>query len=459
MELAVVVYYINILWDIIKNWWWICLPFVLWRPFLFWWLWWRQEVWMFAQKSVLLELKMPQDVLKPIRAMEQAFTAIWANTFDPPDWWEKWFEGKTLLSVQLEMVSSEGDPHFYIRCHESRRDAIESSIYSQYPDAEITLVDDYTKHIPQGIPNKEWDLWGTDYILNKSDVYPILTYPKFFEESEATKEEKRIDPMVNLLEGMTRMKPGEHLWVQIALTPITDSKNPMEGEQFIKRGEKVRDELAKRTKKAPPKSILQEAAGELFSGTMPGGKEEEKQLFPAEMRMTPGEKDMVQGVENKIAKRMSRTYIRFIYLAKRSAYFGGAKAIPFGFFNQFSTENLNQLRPYPRTLTKIKKYITLKFMKLEIPFPINELFRARRTFIKKRRLFFRYIKRFPPLFPKPSQGPKSSESSVFLLNTEELATLFHFPGRAVAPSPTVPRVGAKRGGAPADLPLELLEED
>lgn len=394
---------------------------------------------------------MPQDVLKPIRAMEQAFSAIWANTLDPPDWWEKWFEGKQRLSNQLEMVSEGGEPHFYIRCHESRRDSIESSIYANYPDAEIMLADDYTKHVPYDIPNKDWDLWGTDFIMNKSDVFPILTYPKFFEESEAAKEEKRIDPMVNLLEGMTRMKPGEYLWVQISFSPITDSKNPLEGEEFIKRGRKEADKAAKRPEKAKGRSILEEAADELIAGTIPGGSKEVKEMFPAEMRMTPGEKDIVQAIENKVSKRCSQSYVRFIYLAKRDVYFGGAKAIPFGFFNQFSTENLNQLRPYPKTMTKVKKYITF----LNTPIPIGEaLFRARRTFIKKRRLFFRYINRFPPLFPKTSQDPKPSQSSVFLLNIEELATLFHFPGRVVAPSPSVPRIGAKRGGAPADLPLE-----
>ena len=438
MDLAVVVYYVNILWDIIKNWWWVCIPFILWRPFLFWWLWWRQEVWQFAQKSVLLEIKMPQDVLKPIRAMEQAFSAIWANTLDPPDWWEKWFEGKQLLTVQLEMVSEGGDPHFYIRCHDGRRDAIESSIYSQYPDAEISLADDYTKHVPQSIPNKEWDLWGTDYIMHKSDVYPILTYPKFFEESEALKEEKRIDPMVNLLEGMTKMKPGEYLWVQVAFTPITNSKNPMEGEEFIKRGEKERDKLAKRTEKAKQRSILQEAADELITGTMPGGKEEKEQLFPAEMRMTPGEKDMVTGVENKIAKRCSRSYVRFIYLAKRDVYFGGAKAIPLGFFQQFATENLNYPKPLPGTLTKIKRSLWF----------LPNLIRERRLFVRKRRLFFRYVNRFDPLYPRPSK------KGVFLLNTAELATIFHFPGRLVAPAPFVSRVESKRGEAPPGLPME-----
>lgn len=399
---------------------------------------------MFTQKSVLLEIKMPPDVLKPVRAMEQAFSAIWSNDYDPPDWWEKWFEGKTLLTVQLEMISEGGDPHFYIRCHESRRDAIESSIYAEYPDAEISLVDDYTTHVPQNIPNKEWDLWGTDYILNKEEVYPILTYTKFFEESEAVKEEKRIDPIATLLEGMIKLKPGEHLWIQIAVKPITSSKNPMEGHDFLKQGRVIADKLAKRPEKAKARSILQEAADELIFGIMPGSKVEEKQLFPPEMKLTPGEKDIVQGVENKIAKRCFDSYVRFIYLAKRDVYFGGAKAIPFGFFNQFATENLNQLRPWPKTLTKIKKYIIV----LGIPIPIFELFRARRTFVKKRRLFYRYIKRFPPTFPRPA------DKGVFILNTEELATIFHFPGRTVAPSSSVPRVGAKRSGAPADLPLE-----
>ena len=169
------VYILNILWDIIKNWWWVGLPFILWRPFSYFWLYWRAETWGLRQKMVLLEVKMPKEVLKPLRAMEQVFSAIWGNTYDPPDWWEKWFEGKSLLSVQLEMVSLEGEAHFYVRVHESRKNAVEASIYSQYPDAEITVADDYTKYVPQNIPNKDWDIWGTDYQLIKEDVYPLKT--------------------------------------------------------------------------------------------------------------------------------------------------------------------------------------------------------------------------------------------------------------------------------------------
>ena len=68
---------------------------------------------MFKQGKVLLEIKMPTEVLKPIRSMEQVFSALWAQAYDPPDWWEKWWEGKQNDSIQLEMVSLDGMPHLY----------------------------------------------------------------------------------------------------------------------------------------------------------------------------------------------------------------------------------------------------------------------------------------------------------------------------------------------------------
>ncbi len=390
---------------------------------------------MFAQKSVLLEIKMPQEILKPIKAMEQAFSAIWGSVYDPPDWWEKWFEGKTLLSAQLEMISFGGEPHLYIRVQEGRRNAVEAAIYSQYPDAEISIVEDYTKSVPQSVPNKDWDLWGTDYILQKSEVFPIKTYTKFFEETESAKEEKRIDPMSTLLEGLGTFKPGEQMWIQMAIKPIiSSSKSEEGGKDFVKMGRAVADKLARRPDKAQAKSILQEATEELVAGKMPGEKKEEKEPYPVEMRLTPGEKDIVMGVENKVAKRCFDSYVRFVYLAKKDVYFGGAKAVPFGFFNQFSTENLNQIKPWSKTITKVHRY------------PILDLVRARRTFVKKRRLFYRYIKRFPPLFPKPG--------GTFILNTEEITTMFHFPGKAVAAAPFVSRVESRRGEAPPGLPME-----
>ena len=392
---------------------------------------------MFAKKKILLEVKMPKEVLKPLRAMEQVFSSLWGNVFDPADWWEKWIDGKNLDSLQLEMISLEGVPHFFIRCSEGRRNAVESSVYSQYPDAEISIVEDYTKYVPQDAPNKDWELWGTDYEMVKPDVFPIKTYSKFFEEKEAAKEEKRVDPVATLLEGMGKLKSGEQLWVQMEITPITSvGKEEEGGYNFVAEGRRVADKMAKRPEKPKEKSIVEGAVNIILTDKPLEEESRPEPVIPVEMRLTPGERDAVAAVEEKVSKRCFKSYIRFIYIAKRDVYFGGAKGIPFGFFNQFSTENLNTLKPSSRTITKIKRY------------PVLDLIRERRLFVRKRGMFFRYLRRFAPLYPK------KPEKGVFILNTEELATIFHFPGRMAAPAPFVPRVEAKKGEAPSGLPTE-----
>ena len=418
-------------WVIIKNWWWLPLPFILWWPFSFLWLWWRTDLWLSKIKFILLEVKIPKEVLKPMRAMETVMDALWQPMYDPPDWWEKWVEGKKVLSYSFEIASIDGTPHFFIRIPEASRDSVESIIYSQYPEAEISIVDDYSKYVPQDIPNKDWDLWAADYRLLKPDPYPIKTYSKFETEHEA-KEEKRIDPLAGLLEAMAKIKPGEQLWVQITAEPVTNKEAP-----WITEGEKIRDELAKRGTKVIRRPMILEAADVLITGEPAGMPKEEKEaVIPPEMRLTPGERDIVAGVENKISKRGYRTNIRFIYLGKRDIFFKPNLRLVFGYFASYVTENLNGLVPWGKTLTKIHKNWFL---------PLNLIFN-RRTYLRKRVIFRKYRKRLSPLFPR--------KGGTFILNTEEMASLFHFPGRGVAPAPFVPRVEAKKGEAPPGLPTE-----
>ena len=63
---------------------------------------------------------------------------------------------------------------------------------------------------------------------------------------------------------------------------------------------------------------------------------------------------------------------------------------------------------------------------------------------KKERIFDAYVRRsyfYPPYPRKP-----------FVLNTEELATIFHFPG-GVAETPTFTRIDSRKGEPPANLPV------
>ena len=409
------------LWTIFKNWWWLPLPFILYQPFLFLWLWYKRECYDRTVKKIVLEIKLPKEVIKPIKAMEQVFAGFHA-IHDVFTWREKWLEGKFQYSLALEIVSIGGETHFFIRIPEGFRDIIESNIYSQYPEAEISEVRDYAKLVPQNIPNKDWDLFGFDMINTKEDAYPIKTYPKFEEPREA-KEEKRIDPLAGLLDGMAVLKPGEQLWLQIIAKPVRE-EIPWKEE-----GRELADKLVRRPRKVT-KPLLQEAADVLITGKPPGAlPEKEEWIIPPEMKLTPGERRIVEAIEEKISKFCFTTNIRYIYLGKRDVFFKPKARIPYGFFKAISTEDMNGLKPWKKTMPKIQWIL-----------------RKRRAHLRKRGLFRRYLFRVPPLFPRPG--------GTFLLNTEELATLYHFPGRTVAPAPSLPRVEAKKGEAPPGLPIE-----
>ncbi|GAI05357.1 unnamed protein product, partial [marine sediment metagenome] len=273
-----------------------------------------QERWDDSIPKIILEIRMPKEVLKPIKAMEQVFAGL-HSIHDVFTWREKWIEGQFLPSISLEIVSIGGEVHFYIRAFKMFRNVIESNIYSQYPEAEIFEVEDYTKLVPQDIPNKDWDLWGTSFINTKPDPYPIKTYPKFELEREI-KEEKRIDPLAGLLEGMASLKPGEQLWLQIRATPIREEK------PWIKEGLKIKDKLVRRPEKPKSKPMIQEAAEVLITGKPPGvAPPEEKEIIPPEMKLTPGEREIVAAIEEKIGKFGYDCHIRFIYLGKQDVFF------------------------------------------------------------------------------------------------------------------------------------------
>jgi len=413
------------------------LPFVLWKLFLFHWRFWKVTGWLIKQKSVSLEIKLPKEVLKPIRAMESVITGLAAVLYKPPDWWETWVDGEVQLNVHLELVSIDGNPHFYIRIPTTSREAAESTIYAQFPEAEIHEVEDYVKMIPQNIPNKDWDLFGSDYRLLKDDAYPIKTYPEFETEHE-TKEEKRIDPIAALMEAFAKMKQGEQFWVQISIEPMGDdppfSTNLTD---FVNQAKKLRDKLAKRPEKDEKrKPIIQEAAEILIVGKTEEPARE-KDVIPPEMKMTPGEKDIVTAIEHKISKPIYKTNMRFIYLGSRNVWYKPNFRFIFSFFHQFMTVNRNGLIPVGKTLTKIHKSWFL---------PLN-LIQKRRHYLRCRKLFRNYIRRFTPYFPKPG--------GTFMLNSEEVASLFHFPGKTVVPTPSIFRVEAKKGGtSSSELPTE-----
>ncbi|MEA3422092.1 MAG: hypothetical protein U9Q97_10500, partial [Acidobacteriota bacterium] len=269
-------------------------------------------------------------------------------------------------------------------------------------------------------------LYGWDFMLLKESCYPIKTYPKFFEEQETAKEEKRLSALSVLLEGMADFKKGEQMWFQIVAKPIVGEVD------WVKEGQAIIDKLVKRPQKPKMKSIVGEAFNVLVKGTLPGEEEKPKEeVIPPEMKLTPGERETVQAIEHKISKLAFETNMRFLYIGKKDVFSKARVKIPLDFTAGVNIATLNGFKPWKTTIPKI------------VP---PAILRQRTLYLRRRRLFRRYIGRQSPLFPKPG--------GTFILNVEELATLYHFPGITMVPTLNFSRVEAKKAGPPSELPIE-----
>jgi len=301
---------------------------------------------------ILIEIIPPREILKPFRAMENIFSIMW-GIYDSANWREINCEGQLPNGpywLPCEIVGLGGEIHFFMRIMKDWLNITEGTIYSQYPDAEIRVVDDYTKKVPQDIPNKEWDMYGEDYSLIREQSYPIKTYSMFFEEKpEVIKEEKRLDSLSSILENLSKLKPTEQFWLQIIACPILDRDIP-----WITDGRKLADRIARRKEPSGPPLFkwlvnLISDLGDLFIRGKPLPEEaemekEEKEIIPPEMKLTPGEREILSAIETKISKPGYKVWARGIYLFKKEGpRTAGALKIARSYFGQFSTVNMNAI--------------------------------------------------------------------------------------------------------------------
>ena len=422
---------LNIFWQIFSVWWWLPLPFILFPQLKFIYEWYINDTYWSKANWMVLEVKIAKEIDRPLKAMEQVIANFW-TLYDPADFKERWFEGKYLLNFSLEIASIDGKIHFFIYLPGVMRKAFESAIYSQYPEVEIEQAMDYTRMVPQDIPNRDWDMWACNFKMMKKRCYPIKTYLNFFEPTQEIEEERRVDPLAVLLEGMSRLKVGEQLWFQIVLKPILlDNENDWKVEG--------REELAKLLKRPVPgkddRTILGEAFNLLVHDQEPFKDTEEKAepLLPPELHLSPGEKDMVQAIENKMAKHGFEATVRMVLLGKKDVFFKPNLRLVLNLSSGVSTINLNGLKPFMTT-----KVVAPAF------------FRNQRIYIKKRKLFVRYRSRWGYYFPKHVKGQNHGH---IILNPEEIATLWHFPGKAAMPAAGLETIESKKAGPPSNLPI------
>jgi len=379
--------------------------------------------WVTGIKWKLLEIKVPKNVLKTPKAMEQIFAAAHAPYTYGITPFNKYWRGQDEYWMAFELIGRAGETHFYLRVPSQFRNMMESAIYAAYPEAEINEVEDYLEELPHVLPNDTFDLSGFEEVLRHENFLPIRTYPMF----EESVEERRIDTIAPLMEAMSKLKGDEQMWFQILIKPT--------GEAFRKEGEEEINKLLgieKPHKQSMwPKLDLGLTASEIIRGPFehPGEAKpahDQNKEKPLRFLMTPVDKERADAIHLKISKIAFEATLRFMYLEKREgAVDSGHTNSIHGFIRQFNTQNLNSLKPYSPTSTA--------------SYTVKGLFKKTRIRARKRYLYENY-RHFAPLHHES------------ILNIEELATVFHFP-LAVVSTTELEKVESRRGSPPATLPI------
>lgn len=341
---------------------------------------------------IQLAINIPKQNEQTPRAVENLFNQL-AGAHVTQDLIEKYFLGELQPWFAFEIVSIEGYLQYIIHTPKKFRDLVEAAVYAQYPDAEIALIEDYTKGKPSKYPDPEWDMWGSEFTLSKPDVYPLLTYKDF--EHPVTKEYFK-DPLAALLESMSRIGKGEECWFQIYVQPT--------GFEWQKKA--FAEAAALTTKLVESRATVDRP-------------------FPL---LHKGEMDVVEAVHRKATKNGFKVKFRALYVARKENY--NAKRVQYGVvgaLKQFSRADGNGIKPL-YSLTGVTGHY---------------LFKDYQKNSRKTALMTAYKKR------SGSRG-----GNKFVLNVEELATIWHFPIAHSVRAPSLAQVSAKRGEAPGVLPLE-----
>lgn len=382
----------------------------------------RQQAYASHLEYTLLAVDVPRNNIQTPKAAEQIFTHL-SGAYSGVDAFEKYWLGKFNPSFSFEIVSIDGYVQYFIQTPKKYRDLVESAIYSQYPEAEISEVPDYTKNVPKNYPDPEWDAFGTEYVLKKNEAYPIRTYTEF--EDKSSEEFMFKDPISAILELMGSLKHGEQLWFQIRLTP-TDEEWQKKGEDVVNKMLGIKKEAKKGVVDQvleTPLWMLKETSNQILGGAHAEAKKEDKGT-PKILSMSPGERNVLEKIQNKLSKIGFMCKMRMVYVGKRNVFNKGRASQLKGALSQFTAINMNAFKVYGPVTPK-GDYPWQRWSEND----------------KKSKIVKNYA------------GRSGKGGTPFALNIEELATLYHFPMSHVK-APLVKKTEAKRAEPPSSLPTE-----
>lgn len=402
------------------------------------------KIWMhYIQQSfisgidyVLLEIIPPREVLRSPRGMELFLSnALYHKSRKGGV--EEYWQGAVWFWYSLEIVSIDGQVHFYVRTPTRVRGLIETQMYAQYPQSQIRAVEDYTLAVPKITLDSEYNLWGCEFKLIKPDVFPIKTYVDFGLDKDP-KEEVKIDPISGIIELFASIKKGEQMWLQFVVTPEHGNKYKTQGKWFKKHDWIVESDLQIKKVLKPYTAVKDDGAR-------------------VETRVPAFMDSLIKGASGKRMKIGFQTGIRACYVAKREVFDMSSRRNLRLIFRQYAAPNSNELDRINSTQADAfgGNFFTGFFLIsqktiIRLANRMLEEYRERAFYYLPLR---HHLSSYIPWPFSPFIFPKYFHHKTFVLNVEELATLWHFPGQ-ILKVPTLERIESKEASPPPNLPIE-----
>ncbi len=347
----------------------------------------RRVVFVQNSEHTILHIIVPKNNEKKELSAEQMFASIHGILKSGG---ELNAQGSIQEHISFEIVSEQNQINFYVWLPVHLRDFVESQIYAQYPTVQIEDSDqDYAK---QDIGNNY--AYTTEITLTKDEIFPIRTFQTF-----------EVDPLAGITTVLASLRDNEEMWVQFLIRPLDDkwharSLNYIEMSSGNPRA-RLFDDWQKKIILIPLEWIAY-----FFKIIFIGNDHERDEKSSSKRELSPGQTTVNSAVETKAQKLGFEVKIRVAYIGDNATSANSRLQALIGGFKQFNTINLNGF-----TGTTLR----------DDPSALDE-YRAR-TF----------------------------DDHGFILNTEELASLYHLPHVSVE-TPNIAWTNTKVGEPPTNLP-------
>jgi hypothetical protein len=352
-----------------------------------------QEQYIASLEWIIYEIKVPKENLTSFYSVEQIFTQL-HGLHDAITFAERYVEGKVLLWMSFEIVSLGGQISFIVRAPRKARDFIEATFYAQYPNAVLTEVNDYLENFEFNPDDPKYSFFGSEFVPVSDESIPLRTYRDMEMFKSADEKETVVDPLGPLFESFTHISPSEFYGFQMVIRLPSDKH------------------LKQWREKADAK--IKELLGE--------------RKF---MELDDITKEQINGIQRKLSKPAYETKFRLLQIGQSDTFNANAKRMLLSIVKMFASSNGNVLKPAYATKLDYRISPTL-----EAPY-INYYVRQRKI-----QLFKGYKSRSTYL-----------GKDMFILNAEELATLWHLPISTDVPVSTIQTQDSKKLQPPANLPI------